>query len=73
MNQILMNVEISDGHYHFYTIGGTKVAVTERINVTDWYPNAPMDVDAHFRTIFYMELSEERQMMVLSFPTIKFF
>ena len=68
-----VQVEISAGRYLFGQQGMPVTAMTERIESTDWMPVSNLDCQASFRTIFYEDVNEALALMILSFPTLRFY
>ena len=69
-----VQVEIREGDYLFGKPEAPVTAMTRRIREADWRPGyRDLDVAPYFMTRFYEDVSAAYMMMVLSFPTLRFY
>ena len=70
-----VQAEFRDGAYLFGPPQMPAVAMTERIREADWAPliGSGLEVEPYFRTTFYENVNDAFQMMVLSFPALRFY
>lgn len=68
-----VQVEVRDGAYLFGPPESPATALMQRISEAEWVPASGYDVEPYFRTIFYEDVSPGFQMMVLSFPALRFY
>jgi len=68
-----VQVEIRDGAYLFGPPEMPATALSWRISEAEWVPPKGPGIEPYFRTVFYEEVSLAFQMMVLSFPALRFY
>lgn len=68
-----VQVEVREGAYLFGPPESPAIALMQRISEADWIPSSGYDVEPYFRTIFYEDVNPAFQMMVLSFPALRFY
>ena len=68
-----VQVEIRDDAYLFGKPQEPVIAVTKRIEKADWLPESGFDVKPYSKTLFYVDVSPQYMMMVLSFPALRFY
>ena len=68
-----VQVEVRDGAYLFGPPESPATALMQRISEAEWAPASGYDVEPYFKTIFYEDVSPGFQMMVLSFPALRFY
>ncbi len=68
-----VQVEIRDGVYLFGLPEMPATALTRRISEAEWIPSNCLEIEPYFHTVFYENMSSTYLMMVLSFPTLRFY
>ena len=68
-----VQAEIRDGTYLFGPPEMPATAQTRRISEAEWITPKGQGIEPYFHTVFYEEVSPAYQMMVLSFPALRFY
>ena len=68
-----IDVEMQGGNYLFGLPGAPVTAISERVEGKSMVSTTGMTMEPVFRTVLYEDVDEAYSLMVLSFPTLRFY